>query len=129
MEAEAAKELAAQNPPDTPPPEALAMIKRNPRAKEAPKSPKKKAGQAARPKRKGLAAAGSGDLSAIDMPHGEAMQDEELPEELTASLVAWQQFQGETQTMLLGRTQADNAVHLLQSRVEGKEPDRVTMEV
>lgn len=133
MKAQADKELAALNPPDTTPPEALAAFKRSPRPKETglPKAPpKKKGAQISKPKRKGLAAAESGELNAVDMPLGEAMQEEEeLPDELTASLAAWQEFQAETTAMLLGKPQADNMVHLLQSQVEGKEPDRVTMQV
>lgn len=135
MEAQAAKELAALNPPDTPPAEALAGIKRSPRPNKAapPKAPKAKPGQKPSPRRRGMTAAAdhtaAGSLSAVDMPLGEAIQEEELPDELTTSLAAWQQFQGDAKAMLLGKPQADNMVHFLQSQVEGKEPDRVTMEV
>ena len=134
MEAQAAKELAALNPPDTPPHESLANIKRSPRPNKTapPKAPpKKKPGQASSPRRKGMTAApdhAAAEDDAIDMPMGEAVHEDELPDELIASLAAWQQFQSES-AMLLGRPQADNMVHLLQSQVEGKEENRVTMEV
>ncbi len=55
--------------------------------------------------------------------------DDGTPAELSAAIAAWQQFEEQAKALLVGRKQADNMVQLLLSQVEGKQPEKVTMEV
>lgn len=138
--AQAAKDYLAAHPPTIPPPE-VATSKRTPRSNQAavPKAPAKQPGQAPSPRRKKLTAAaniatgassGSADPAVpADSELGKTAGEEQLPEELTKGLAAWQQFQEEAKALLLGRPQQDNAVHLLQPQADGKEAEKLLLEV
>ena len=59
----------------------------------------------------------------------DATASDGIPAELSAAVSAWQQFEQQAKGLLVGRTQPDSAMQLLQSFVEGKKPEQVTLEV
>ena len=141
--------------PPSPPPEPAAKSpspsrtrRTAPPAQQPAKKTPKKVAAGSSPTRKSKAAKGSNEqklvlpdnepsqqpaaesqpaLAALAASTSEAVDD--MPAQLSAALLVWQQFAEQAQPLILGRAQPDNMVQLMSSQVEGKQAEQVMLEV